>query len=199
MNEQELLSACRRGDEAAFETLVHLHENKVYTLCRRMCGNEDDALEASQDAFLAAWRGLPSFRGDAAFSTWLYRLASNACIDVLRRRRESLSLDDADLALNPADPSPTPEQAAERAETRALVREGLAQLPEDYRQALVLRELQGMSYAEIADSLGVELGTVKSRISRARGLLKNYLLSGGNFFADGSSKMTECNRKEGRS
>lgn len=198
MEERELILACQRGDEAAFETLVRLHENRVYTLCRRMCRSEDDALEAAQDAFLSAWRGIGSFRGDAAFSTWLYRLAANACVDLLRRRRqETVSLDDDELGYDPPDPAPTPEQAAERAETRALVREGLAELPQDYREVLVLRELQGLTYAEIAETTGLELGTVKSRISRARNLLKNYLLSSGNFFSPQPSKVTECNREEG--
>ena len=84
MDENELILRCQQGDEAAFEALIHLHEKKVYALCRRMCRSEDDALEAAQDAFLAVWRGIGSFRADAAFSTWLYRLACNACLDLLR-------------------------------------------------------------------------------------------------------------------
>ena len=83
MNESELIQAARGGDEAAFEQLVRLHEKKIYNLCLRMCGSSEDAAEAAQDTFLALWRGLEGFREDAALSTWLYRLASNACIDLL--------------------------------------------------------------------------------------------------------------------
>ena len=196
MNESELIQAAQRGDESAFEQLVRLHEKKVYGLCLRMCGNAEDAAEAAQDAFLALWRGLDGFRQEAALSTWLYRLASNACIDLLRRGRrtvEGVSLDDEELS----DRAPTPEQRVERQETQQLVSEALAALPPDYRQVLVLRELHQLSYAEICEVTALELGTVKSRINRARTLLRNYLAANGNFFEISSSKVTECNRSVG--
>jgi len=199
MDEQELIQRCRRGDEAAFETLLRRYEKKVYALCRRMCRDEDDAMEAAQDAFLAVWRGVGSFRADARFSTWVYRLTANACLDLLRREKKrggDLSLDGEEGVAEPADPSPTPEELAERQETRRLVREALRALPDDYRAVLLLRELGQLSYAEIADATGLELGTVKSRISRARQMLRNYLAADGNFFAERASKVTECNRKE---
>lgn len=185
MEERELLRRCRDGDEAAFESLIRLHEKKVYALCRRMCRNEDDALEAAQDAFLALWRGLGSFREDAAFSTWLYRLAANACLDLLRRGRKNagnLSLDGEEARTDPPSPAPTPEEAAERNETRRLVREGLLALPDNHREILLLRELEQLSYAEIAEVMELDPGTVKSRISRARLALRNYLAASGNFF-----------------
>ena len=199
MNEKELLLRLQEGDEAAFETLVRLYEKKVYTLCRRMCGNEEDAQEAAQDAFLALWRSAKSFRGDASLSTWLYRLATNACIDLLRRNKrggERVSLDDEETTFELVDERPLPEQVVERKETQRLINEGLAALPEDYRAVLLLRETEGLSYAEIADAMRMELGTVKSRISRGRVLLRNYLTASGNFFGSASSKVTECNRKE---
>ena len=199
MEERELIIRCQQGDEAAFEALIHLHEKKVYALCRRMCRSEDDALEAAQDAFLAVWRGIGSFRADAAFSTWLYRLAANACLDILRRRRKrdsDISLDDEESLLNPVDPTPQPEELTERGETRRAVREALLALPDDYREVLLLRETEQLSYAEIAEVTGLELGTVKSRISRARLALRNYLTADGNFFAPRASKVTECNREE---
>ena len=199
MNEKELILHLQQGDEAAFETLVRLYEKKVYTLCRRMCANDEDAQEAAQDAFLALWRSAKSFRGDASLSTWLYRLATNACIDLLRRNKrggERVSLDDEEAAFELADESPLPEQALERKETQRLINEGLAALPEDYRAILLLREAEGLSYAEIADAMHLELGTVKSRISRGRVLLRNYLSASGNFFEAASSKVTECNRGE---
>ena len=199
MDERELILRCQQGDEAAFEDLIRLHEKKVYTLCRRMCRSEDDALEAAQDAFLAVWRGIGSFRADAAFSTWLYRLATNACLDLLRRekrRGDLASLDDEEAPAEPADPAPLPEEALERAETQRMVREALLALPDDYREILLLRETEQLSYTEIAEVTGLELGTVKSRINRARQALKNYLSASGNFFERGSSKVTECNREE---
>ena len=199
MNEKELILLLQQGDEAAFETLLHLYEKKVYTLCRRMCGNDEDAQEAAQDAFLALWRSAKSFRGDASLSTWLYRLATNACIDLLRRNKrggERVSLDDEETTFELVDGRPLPEQVVERRETQKLIEEGLAALPEDYRAVLLLREAEGLSYAEIADAMHVELGTVKSRISRGRVLLRNYLTASGNFFDSAPSKVTECNREE---
>ena len=199
MNEKELLLRLQGGDEAAFEALVRLYEKKIYTLCRRMCGNDEDAQEAAQDAFLSLWRSAKSFRGDASFSTWLYRLATNACIDLLRRNQrggERVSLDDEETTFELVDAAPLPEQALERKETQRLIEEGLRALPEEYRAILLLREAEGLSYTEIADAMHLELGTVKSRISRGRVLLRNYLTASGNFFDSASSKVTECNRKE---
>ena len=199
MEEQELILRCQQGDEAAFETLVRRYEQKVYALCRRMCRDEDDALEAAQDAFLAVWRGIGGYRADAAFSTWLYRLATNACLDRLRREKKrggDVSLDDTESFVEPVDPAPRPEEQAEREETRRAVREALYALPDEYRAVLLLRETEQLSYAEIAEATGLELGTVKSRISRARLALRNYLTADGNFFAPRASKVTECNREE---
>ncbi len=199
MDEKELIRRCQAGDEAAFEALIHAHEQKVYAICRRMCRDEDDALEAAQDAFLAVWRGIGSFRADAAFSTWLYRLATNACLDLLRREKKrggDVSLDDEEARFDPVDSAPQPEEAAERAETRRMVREGLLSLPDDYRRVLLLRETEQLSYQEIAEATGLELGTVKSRISRARLALRNYLAASGNFFERGASKKTGEKRKE---
>ena len=133
-------------------------------------------------------------------STWLYRLASNACIDLLRRNKrtvDGISLDDEDVHLEVCDRAPTPEEHVEGRETQRLVREGLAALPEDYRRVLVLRELHQLSYAEICEVTELELGTVKSRINRARLLLRNYLAADGNFFEKSASKVTECNQTVG--
>ena len=199
MKEKELFLLLQQGNEAAFEALVRLYEKKIYTLCRRMCGNDEDAQEAAQDAFLSLWRSAKSFRGDASLSTWLYRLATNACIDLLRRNKrggERVSLDDEETSLELVDAAPLPEQALERKETQRLINEALAALPEEYRAILLLREAEGLSYAEIADAMHMELGTVKSRISRGRVLLRNYLTASGNFFDSASSKVTECNREE---
>ena len=183
MTEQELVRAAAGGDTEAFERLVETYENKIYTLALRMSGSPDDAGDIAQEAFLAAWRGLPSFRGEANFATWLYRLASNAAIDYLRRQRKQrgeLSLDDEELGLDAVDAGPGPQDAAEGEEVRSAVAAGLGALSEGHRQVLVLRELQGLSYEEIAAVLAVDLGTVKSRISRARSALRKILLENGN-------------------
>lgn len=187
MNEETIwIDAARNGDAAAFERLVRQYEKRVLALTRRMCKNPADAEEAAQDAFLAAWQGLRFFRGESAFSTWLYRLTANACVDLLRREGRhqaaaGAALDDEEVPLDLPDESPTPHALAERAELRAQLEAGLNALPEEYRTVLVLREVHQQSYDEIAEILSLELGTVKSRISRGRKRLRNFLLESGNF------------------
>lgn len=199
MDERELIARLQKRDEAAFEELIRQYEKKVYTLCFRMCGNSEDAEEAAQDAFLALWRGIDRFRQESSLSTWIYRLATNACIDTLRRRKKqsgSVSLDDEELFVDAVDTSPQPQETVEQREAQKLLQEGLSALPEEYRKVLILREIEGLSYTEIAESASIELGTVKSRISRGRSLLRNFLSGNGNFFEIASSKVTECNREE---
>ena len=196
MTENELVQAARRGDDRAFEELVRTYEKKVYHLALRMCGNQEDAYEVAQEAFLSAWRGMKFFRGDSSFSTWLYRLTSNAAIDFMRRERrqnapDSVSLDDEEVYTEPADSAPSPHQQAERSELRQALAEGLRTLSPEHRQVLLLRELQGLSYEEIAQALDLDLGTVKSRIARAREKLRKYLVSSGNFSGYLPSNLTE--------
>ena len=183
MTEQELVRAAAGGDTEAFERLVRTYENKIYHLALRMCGSADEAADIAQEAFLAAWRGLPSFRGEAGFATWLYRLTSNAAIDYLRRQKKQrgdMSLDDEELGLDAVDSGPSPQETAEGSELRSAVAAGFNQLSEGHRQVLVLREIQGLSYEEIASVLELDIGTVKSRISRARSSLRKILLENGN-------------------
>lgn len=195
--EQEWVAAARRGDQGAFEELVRLYEKRVLALTRRMCKNPEDAAEAAQEAFFAAWRSLKNFRGESGFSTWLYRLASNACVDLLRRegRRAAVSLDDEELNLDIPASIPSPQEEAERRELGERIEEGLRTLPPEYRAVLVLREIHQLRYEEIADALKLDVGTVKSRISRGRKRLRRFLLESGNFSPPPSSKET---RKEGR-
>lgn len=202
MTERELVQAARKGDDHAFEELVRTYEKKVYHLALRMCGNQEDAYEVAQEAFLSAWRGMKFFRGDSSFSTWLYRLTSNAAIDFMRRERrqnapENLSLDDEETYAEPADTAPSPHQQAEKAELRQALIDGLRTLSAEHRQVLLLRELQGLTYEEIAQSLELDLGTVKSRIARAREKLRKYLISSGNFSGYLPSNLTEKAEKEG--
>lgn len=194
MTVEELVRAAAGGDEDAFAELVRLHENKVYQLALRMCGRPEDAGDVAQEAFLSAWRGLPAFRGEAGFATWLYRLTSNAAIDHLRRTRRQrgeLSLDSEEAGLDAAEAGPGPQEAAEGAELRTAVADGLRQLSDSHRQILVLRELQSMSYEEISQALELDLGTVKSRIARARGALRKFLLKSGNLSGYLPSNLSE--------
>ena len=197
--EQKWIHAAREGNQNAFAELVRLYEKKVFALTLRMCKNPEDAAEAAQEAFLAAWQGLPNFRGDAAFSTWLYRLASNACVDLLRREgrhRDAAgpSFNDDEANLEVPDTAASPHDLAERAELRAQVEEGLASLSPEHREVLVLREIHQLSYDEISRILNLDTGTVKSRISRGRRQLRNFLLKNGNFSAAAPSNLAE---KEG--
>ncbi len=199
MTVEELVRAAAGGDEEAFAQLVGLYEDKVYSLALRMCGSPEDAADAAQEAFLSAWRALPSFRGEAGFSTWLYRLTANASIDLLRRvrrQRGELRLDDEDLGLTALEAGPGPQEAAEEGELRQALDQALGQLGDSHRQVLVLRELQQLSYEEIARAL--DLGTVKSRISRARRALRKILLRSGNLSGYLPSKPSEQTGKGGR-
>ncbi len=198
--EQELavIRRVQRGDANAFEYLVAAYEKNVYNLALRMTGSPEDAEDMAQEAFLKAYSSLDSFRGDSKFSVWLYRIVSNVCLDFLRRQKKrqsfSLSMEDDDgeeTELELPDLSRLPEEELEKKLTRDAVRRGLAQLPEDARQILLLREIQGLSYEEIGETLGLEPGTVKSRIFRAREKLCAFLLADGNIpdaFSSSSSR-----------
>lgn len=176
-----------QGDVNAFEKLVTEYERAVYAIAQRMTGNAEDAADMTQETFIKAYNSLSSFRGDSKFSVWLYRIANNVCLDFLRSRSRkptvSLSTEDDDgeeTQLDIADESQSPELLLESALTRDAVRRGLDSLPPDYKQILLLREIQGLSYEEIAAALGIESGTVKSRIFRARKRLCTFLIEDGN-------------------
>jgi len=165
-----LVAAARDGDIDAFELLVRRHQAAVYGLALRLLGSEADAQDAVQDGFVQAWRGLARFRGDSAFATWMYRIVTNRCLNILATRRpaEPLSDDHADARDDPA------EAAADRERMQAVAAAVLRLGPEQ-RAALVLREFQGLSYDDISDVLGVSMAAVKGRIHRARLLLVEEL------------------------
>ena len=176
-----------QGDVNAFEKLVTEYEKAVYAIAQRMTGNAEDAADMTQETFIKAYNSLSSFRSDSKFSVWLYRIANNVCLDFLRSksRRPTVSLsteddDGEETQLDIADESQSPELLLESSLTRDAVRRGLDSLPPDYKQILLLREIQGLSYEEIAAALGIESGTVKSRIFRARKRLCTFLIEDGN-------------------
>jgi len=180
------LRAAQRGDVASFNQLVHVHQRQVYNVCFRTLGNPEDAADAAQDAFLGAFRGLKTFRGPATgFRPWLLRVAVNACYDQLRRRQrhpaDSLdALGDDPDALGPEerlpDPAPGPEASTMGQETARRIQDAIGTLPPEQRMTVVLCDVQGLNYEEVAQAMGVELGTVKSRLSRARARLREMLV-----------------------
>ena len=179
IDEAEQLRLAREGDLAAFNALVLEHQSLVFSLCLRQLGQRQAAEDATQETFIAAWRALPSLRGP--FRPWLLRIAVNACTDEQRRRgrRPSASLDVAleEGLPEPPDAGPSPEKSTLDSETRRRLESLLQRLPEDQRLAVVLCDVEGLDYGEIASVLGVNLGTVKSRIARGRARLRELLLA----------------------
>ena len=195
MTDRELVEKAKQGDQSAFEQLVLDNQNKIYALALRLVDDREEAADLAQEAFVKAWQGLGSFQGESSFATWVYRLTTNVCIDHLRKkkRREgvepAVSLDDENSGwAEPADRASDPQQVLEQSERGQALARGLAKLPDWQRRVLVLRELSGLSYQEIGAALDIDLGTVKSRIARARLNLRKILLEDGNFFDCGPSK-----------
>jgi len=179
-DEGELVRSSRKGDLAAFNTLVQVYQRQVYNLCLRMLGSAA-AEDAAQEAFITAYRRLDSFRG-GSFRAWLLRIAANICCDELRRRRRrpAASLEAALEAGSPADvPSylAGPEEEALRRELARHLQQGLATVPAEQRLAIILRDIHGLSYEELAEALSCSLGTVKSRIARGRARMREYLMA----------------------
>ena len=191
--ERALIARVLDGDTDAFEALVRANEKGVYNLALRMLGNEQDALDASQEAFFRAYRSLDRFQGSSKLSVWLYRVTSNVCLHMLRkasRRRESPLTDEDGQDLPLPDDSSDPQRELEKQELRRALRRNMAKLEPLFRQALVLRDVNGLAYDEIAQVTGLEPGTVKSRIFRARRKLAALLERDGNFFGVSSSDST---------
>lgn len=197
MQEEALIRRAQRQDADAFEQLLLAHQKSVYNLCFRMLGNEQDALDLSQETFLRVWKSIGQYQFDAAFSTWLYRITTNLCIDFLRRKKrrqeQPLVLTDDEgeqQELSVPDPQPLPEEQLLQKDRRQAVAQAMQTLPPDYRAILELRVVRQLSYEQIGDILSLPAGTVKSRLSRARMALKN-LLKAGNFFDSDSSNQAK--------
>jgi RNA polymerase sigma-70 factor (ECF subfamily) len=197
--EAKIIRAVMDGNTNAFEDLVLEYQKQVYHITLKMTGSEEDAFDLSQETFLKAYRSLSAFRGEASFGTWLYRMAANICIDFLRKKKRGgeklISLDEEEeegrRPLELPDLRYEPQNALEKKEIRESVRAGLQKLPHEQRLILVLRDVEGFSYQEIADTLKIELGTVKSRIFRARAHLARLLTEDGNFLKRNASEETE--------
>jgi len=175
-----LIARCRAGDRAAQEALVRRHQDQVYRLACRLVGDPEEASDVAQEALIAMLRSLGAFRGEARFETWLFRVTTNICL-MQRRRRQARTRLITDLAVTCCEHPPAgnadPESAAASRELQGAVRECLRRLPAEFRAVVVLRELEGLSYEEIAQVLKLPLGTVQSRLSRGRRLLREALLA----------------------
>ena len=182
MDELRAIARAKKGDAEAFEFLVATYETSVYRLALRMCGNTHDAEEVAQEAFVAAWKGLPAFRGESKFSSWLYQLTTNAAIDFLRREKRHRGATPIEDEVDLAAPG-TPQQAAEESEVRQALQQALDSLTPEHREIFLLRQMRQLSYEEIGRLLGLEAGTVKSRLSRAKKQLRQILTEKGNLFA----------------
>lgn len=185
MDETVLIQKSQQGDLEAFEQLLLRYEKKVYTIAYKYMGNAEDASDMAQEALIKAYQSIGSFRGEAAFGTWIGRITANKCLDELRKRKriqvtsldDEVELEEGSVKKEIAADIDTPEEHTIRQETVQYVQSMIGQMREEYRIVLVLRELEGHSYDEIAQMLSCSLGTVKSRISRARNYLKEQILA----------------------
>ena len=173
--DQALVEKVQRGDKHAFDLLVKKYQHRIMNVLSRYLGNQEDVLDVAQETFIKAYRALPTFRGDSAFYTWLYRIAINTAKNhlVAQSRRPTQGLVDSEDAehYDEADllrENDTPEQLLQREQVQAVISQAFEELPEDLRTAISLRELEGMSYEEIAEAMDCPIGTVRSRIFRAR-------------------------------
>ncbi len=169
------LERLRAGDARAFEQLVATYQHRVFGVALRMLGSAAEAEEVAQEAFLRAYRSLPEFRGDAKLSTWLYAIVSRLCLNRLALGERKAVRHGEEILLRVADPHGGPDAGAERGEMEAALHRAIAELAEDRRVVVILRDLEGLSYEEIAAALGIDLGTVRSRLHRARMDLKDKM------------------------
>jgi len=184
VSESEYIKRCQEGDSEAFGELLTLYENKILNYCYRMLGNRTDAEDATQEVFVKLYRFIGSFTGQSAFSTWLYKIASNVCLDYLRKNKKHTSdtvslhqqnAEGEEFLMNIEDKGLTPYESAQMSEAQRVLALALEQLSEDQRKVVVLRDVEGLSYEEIGEVMGIAEGTVKSRINRARLALKKLL------------------------
>lgn len=205
VNDAELVERARAGELAAFEELTNRYERRIYTLAMRILGNQHDAEDVTQQTFLNALEHLETFRGDSSFATWLFRIATNAALKIIRKRRglDTVSLeqstepqDGSDTIPHPeyiADWRQTPDRLAQQAETRRVLEQALAELDEKHRLVFLLRDVEGLSIKETAEALGLTEANVKVRLLRARLQLREKLTL---IFGDPERRLTRAHRHE---
>ncbi len=189
-NERGLIEKSKNGDVKAFEDLISGYEKKVFNIVYRIVGDYNDAQDVSQEVFIKAFRAIGNFRGKSSFYTWLYRIAVNECMDAMKARKKTTALsinapvgdEDSGIAREIKDDGESLEEKVERNELRSIIEKALNRMPYEHRIMIVLRDVQGFSYEEIAAMLKCPAGTVKSRINRARRALKELLLSNKELF-----------------
>jgi len=188
-NEAELIKNCQKGDMDSFDILVGKYSDRAFAVAFGVMGNKHDASDMTQEAFIKVFKNIKKFNFQSAFNTWLHRIVKNVCIDELRKRKRgsvisldaAISSDDGEYAMQIADDSPGVQEILEREESRKFMWEALEELKENHRLVLVLADIKGYDYSEVADMIGVPVGTVKSRISRARIKLAEIIRKKGTF------------------
>ncbi len=193
-----LLKRARLGDAEAFESLITELEPLVWRICWHYTGQREDASDCGQESILRIWRSLNTYRGDCAFESWVYRLTANCCLDFLRKKKREKAESMEPLreqGFDPPDEKPGTEEQVLAQVRQARIREAIANLPEDQRDALVLTQLEGKSYEETAILLNVSIGTLKSRVNRARTRLKEVLVDERELSYSGSVKRNERRRR----
>ncbi len=184
-SDEQLVERARQGDRAAMCELIERYERKTYNVAFRLMGNHADACDAAQEALVRIYTRLDRFRGDSAFSTWLFRVVTNTCLDELRRRGRlrhasldcPVTTEEGEIPRQALAEVESPVELAERSDVQAAVQRAIRRLPEDYRAVVILRDIYDYSYGEIAEALGTSLGTIKSRLHRARQALRVILRS----------------------
>ncbi|HOJ11975.1 MAG TPA: sigma-70 family RNA polymerase sigma factor [Clostridiales bacterium] len=183
-NEKVLIEKSQNGDIEAFEKLIEAYQRKVFNIALGMFGNYEDASDMAQEVFIRIFKSIKSFKGQSLFSTWLYRITTNVCLDELRKRKnknvisidEEIHLDDGEGVVRQIiDESPSPDVIAEKKELKKVVNDAILELSAEHKEVIILRDIQGFSYDEIAEIIKCPQGTVKSRINRARNILKEIL------------------------
>lgn len=191
MTDEFTLRRAQKGDPAAFERLVTPHEQTIWRVCWHYTHHQQDAQDCMQEAMLKAWRAIGQYRGDCALETWLYRIAATVCVDFLRRQKRLPQTESADemaeTGVQPVDASPTPDEAALHAESNDQLRQAIDSLPGDMRTVLILYAMQGQPYENIAEITRTSIGTVKSRLNRARQKIAKFLSESGNKTSSSSS------------
>ncbi|MGF7056529.1 RNA polymerase sigma factor [Brassicibacter mesophilus] len=181
--ERRLIKKCTKGDIEAFEELIAKYEKTAYNIALKMLRNQDDAMDISQEAFIKVFKSIKTFNFESSFSTWLYRIVTNTCLDFLRKKNNNvysidspINTEDGEIQRDIPDTVNTPEEMLEKQLTKELVQKSINKLDNNHKAVIILRDIEGFSYEEISRILDCSLGTVKSRISRARNNLKDIIL-----------------------